>query len=53
MRVRWTTPAREELVAAYEYVAEDDRTAAARMVDRIWESTQLLGKHPRVEDLDA
>lgn len=46
MRVRWTTPAREELVSAYEYIATDNRRAAARTVDRIWKSTEMLGKHP-------
>lgn len=46
MRVRWTTPAREELVSAYEYIATGSRRAAARTVDRIWKSTEMLGKHP-------
>ncbi|HKV23883.1 MAG TPA: type II toxin-antitoxin system RelE/ParE family toxin [Candidatus Acidoferrum sp.] len=46
MRVRWTTPAREQLVAAHQYIAEDHPRAAARMAEKIWKSTQLLGKHP-------
>ena len=46
MRVRWTTPAREQLLQAHKYIAEENRAAAARMVDKIWKSTQLLGKHP-------
>ena len=46
MRVRWTTPAREEFVAAYEYLAEESRVAAGRAADRIWKGTQLLAKHP-------
>ncbi len=41
MRVRWTTPAREQFVSAYEYIAEENRAAAARTADQIWESTQL------------
>jgi toxin ParE1/3/4 len=46
MRVRWTTPAREQFVRAFEYFAEDNRRAAARTADQIWESTQLLARHP-------
>ena len=46
MRVRWTTPAREEFVAAYEYLAEESRAAAARTAGRIWTGTQLLARHP-------
>jgi toxin ParE1/3/4 len=46
MRVRWTTPAREQFVRAFEYIAEENRRAAARTADQIWESTQLLARHP-------
>jgi toxin ParE1/3/4 len=46
MRVRWTTPAREQLVGAYEYIAEENRAAASHTADQIWESTQLLARHP-------
>ena len=46
MRVRWTTPAREQFVSAYEYIAEENRAAAVRTADQIWESTQLLARHP-------
>ena len=46
MRVRWTTPAREQFVSAYEYIAEENRAAAVRSADQIWESTQLLARHP-------
>jgi toxin ParE1/3/4 len=46
MRVRWTTPAREQLVSAYEYIAEENREGAAWTADQIWESTQLLARHP-------
>ena len=45
MRVRWTTPAKEQFVSAFEYLAEENPAAAARTVDQIWESTQLLGRH--------
>jgi toxin ParE1/3/4 len=46
MRVRWTSPAREQFLSAYEYIAEENRAAAARTADQIWESTQLLARHP-------
>lgn len=46
MRVRWTTPAKEQFVSAYEYIAEENRAAAARTANRIWKSTELLAKHP-------
>jgi len=46
MRVRWTTPAREQLSNAYDYLAAENRAAAARVAGQIWESTQLLARHP-------
>ncbi len=46
MRVRWTTPAKEQFVSIYEYIGEENRSAAAKIADQIWESTQLLGRHP-------
>jgi len=46
VRVRWTTPAREQFVSAYEYLASENRAAAARTADKIWGSTKLLARHP-------
>src|SRR5260370_25802565 len=46
MGVGWTTAAREQFVNTYEYIAEENRAAAARTADQIWESTQLLARHP-------
>ncbi len=46
MRVRWATPAREQFVSAFEFIAEENRRAAARTADQIWESTQMLARHP-------
>jgi toxin ParE1/3/4 len=45
MRVRWTTPAKEQFVSAYEYIADENRAAAARAANRIWKSTELLANH--------
>ena len=46
MRVRWTTPAKEQFVSAYEYIAGENRAAAARTADRIWKNTEVLAGHP-------
>jgi toxin ParE1/3/4 len=46
MRVRWTTPAREQLVALHQYIAEENPGAAAQTVDRVWKNSQLLARHP-------
>jgi toxin ParE1/3/4 len=46
MRVHWTTPAREQFVSAYEYIAGENRAAAARTADRIWKNTEVLASHP-------
>jgi toxin ParE1/3/4 len=46
MRVRWTTPAREQFVSAHEYIGEENRAAAVRTADQIWEGTQMLAHHP-------
>ncbi len=46
MGVRWTTPAREQFVSAYEYIADENRVAAARIANKIWKSTELLARHP-------
>ena len=46
MRVRWTTPAKEQFVSAYEYIVSENRVTAVRTADKIWESTELLARHP-------
>jgi len=46
MRVRWTTPARAQLVSAHEYIAQENPRAAARTVGKIWKATELLARHP-------
>lgn len=48
MRVRWTTPAKEQFVSINEFISEENRSAAAKIADQIWENTQLLGRHPLV-----
>jgi toxin ParE1/3/4 len=46
MIIRWTTPATEELVSAYEYVAADNPAAAQRIMNHIWETVEVLSLHP-------
>ncbi len=46
MRVRWLRTALHNLDAEAEYIAEDDPTAAARMVVAIEEAVGHLANHP-------
>jgi len=47
MNIQWTTPATGELAAAYEYVAQDNPAAAERVTEHIWETVEVLARHPR------
>ncbi|HXY25521.1 MAG TPA: type II toxin-antitoxin system RelE/ParE family toxin [Candidatus Acidoferrum sp.] len=46
MRLRWTTPAREQFVSAYEYIAQENPRAAVRTAGKIWKAAELLARHP-------
>ena len=46
MRVRWLARALANLNAEAEYIARDQPQAAARMVETIHESVDLLQRHP-------
>jgi toxin ParE1/3/4 len=46
MLLRWTSPATEQLAAAYEYVAADNHAAALRIANQIWETVDVLTRHP-------
>lgn len=46
MVIQWTTPATEQLVAAYEYVASENPAAAQRITNHIWEMVEVLARHP-------
>ena len=48
MKLRWTSVALQDLRHLYEYIAEDNPSAASSMVNRIQESTQRLKKHPQM-----
>jgi len=47
MVIQWTTPATEELVSAYEYVAADNPAAAQGIMNHIWETVEVLARHPK------
>lgn len=46
--VRWTEEAAEWLEAIYDYIAEDNPSAAAKVVNEIHERVRLLAAHPRM-----
>ncbi len=48
MVIQWTTPATEELVSAYEYAAAENPAAARRITNHIWETVEVLARHPMV-----
>jgi len=46
MIIRWTTPATEELVSAYEYIATENHSAAREIMNHIGETVDILARHP-------
>jgi addiction module RelE/StbE family toxin len=48
MKVRWTRLALEDLRHLHEYIAEDNPSAASRMVSRIQDAAERLKKHPQM-----
>ena len=48
MKLRWTRLALQDLRHLHEYIAEDNPSAANRMVTRIQDATQRLKKHPQM-----
>jgi len=46
MVIRWTTPATEELVSAYEYIATENPSAAREIMNHIWETVEVLARRP-------
>ena len=47
MKVRWTRPARDDLIRIQDYIAQDNPRAAYRVVETIRERTGKLAEHPR------
>jgi toxin ParE1/3/4 len=48
MKLRWTRLALQDLRHLHEYIAEDNPSAANRMVTRIQDATERLRKQPQM-----
>jgi toxin ParE1/3/4 len=46
MKVHWTDTAEAHLDAIYAYIAQDSKTYALRIVDRITKRSQQIGEFP-------
>lgn len=46
MLIWWSTPATQQLAAAFDYIAADDAGAASRITNHIWDSVDILAHHP-------
>lgn len=46
MRIRWVPLAEQDLEAAYDYVQQDNKNAARRLVKHILSGVSMLGRHP-------
>ncbi len=48
MRIKWVRLALNDLEDLTEYIAQDNPDAAKRLVERIWEATQMLKDNPEI-----
>ena len=48
MQVIWTSPARSDLLEAFEYIIQDNPKAALSIVDRIEATVAHLAAHPKM-----
>ncbi|MDA2918902.1 type II toxin-antitoxin system RelE/ParE family toxin [Desulfobacterota bacterium AH_259_B03_O07] len=48
MKLKWTRLALQDLRHLHEYIADDDPSAASRMVTRMQEATERLKNHPQM-----
>ena len=48
MKPRWTRRAFEDLRHLHEYISQDNPAAANRMVSRIRDAVERLGRHPHM-----
>jgi len=46
LRVRWLSPALDDLDSAVEFIAQDDPRAAQEVAGKIWDATRRLSTHP-------
>ncbi|MCE3250493.1 MAG: addiction module toxin, RelE/StbE family [Geminicoccaceae bacterium] len=48
MKVRFTAPAKQDLIAIQDYIARDDEAAAYRVAQRIRAQVGRLAQHPQL-----
>jgi toxin ParE1/3/4 len=48
LRVRWTQLAADDLSSAYEFLVEQNRSAAGKLIDRILTAIEVLGRFPEM-----
>jgi len=46
MKIRWMPLAEQDLDAAYEYVRQDNPSAASRLVAGVFQAVEVLGRYP-------
>ncbi|MFH1861328.1 MAG: type II toxin-antitoxin system RelE/ParE family toxin [bacterium] len=51
VEIRWTVEAENWLKEIFSYIAEDNPTAAKRVVEGIWEKAQMLKDYPQIGHL--
>lgn len=44
LRIRWTRLAADDLSSAYEFLVEQNRSAAGKLIDRILTAIEVLGR---------
>ncbi|MBV9267169.1 MAG: type II toxin-antitoxin system RelE/ParE family toxin [Acidobacteriaceae bacterium] len=48
MRLRWSRPASEHLIAIHDYIAGDNPDSAAEVVERLIQAAERLSAHPNL-----
>jgi addiction module RelE/StbE family toxin len=48
MRIKWLHIALSDLEDAAQFISEPNPDAARKLVDRIWQSAQILADHPDI-----
>jgi toxin ParE1/3/4 len=48
MKLVWTRLALKDLSSAYDYIAQDNPSAAARIIERIEKGAEAVGRHPEM-----
>ena len=48
MQIKWTSPAQTDLYQAFEYITQENPSAALSVIDRIEEGVNNLAKYPEI-----